>query len=416
AAGSYLEESLALFRQVGDPWGLARVQHYLGELERARGNYARAGALYEESAALYGELGHQNTRASVLHNLGYVAQRLGDGVADRVEGLPVRRLTAGVFRSADQDHHCHRRRRRPRFSEDAAATSAPLATTDLPPAARTGTSRAAKDVVIDGLAAFARRWGTDRAVGFFSRVCPRLFDLGALAYWQASREELGRSAIDRITKVTQCVLELGEDHLRVGKAEGRPASVQGRLLRLRLEEERIVLEDERALGRLGRGLEQLRRQRNLTQTDLARLGRVSPSAISQAEGGRRGLSLDTLLTLADGLGVGLDELLASTPLPGYVLGRLHRGSAGTQTPLLDDPKAGLRTYLVRLGPAETATPEITQKGPELVLVASGLVQVTIGDDTPVMRAGDVALATRVPISRWRNLVGEPALIFWVLRD
>ncbi len=271
-------------------------------------------------------------------------------------------------------------------------------------------------VVIDGLAAFARRWGNDRAVGFFSRVCPRLFDLGALAYWQASREELGRSAIERITKVTQCVLELGEDHLRVVKAEGRPASVQGRLLRLRLEDERIVLEDERALGRLGRGLEQLRRQRNLTQTDLARLGRVSPSAISQAEGGRRGLSLDTLLTLADGLGVGLDELLASTPLPGYVLGRLHRGSAGTQTPLLDDPKAGLRTYLVRLGPAETATPEITHKGPELVLVASGLVQVTIGDDTPVMRAGDVALATRVPISRWRNLVGEPALIFWVLRD
>ncbi|HVL02892.1 MAG TPA: XRE family transcriptional regulator [Acidimicrobiales bacterium] len=271
-------------------------------------------------------------------------------------------------------------------------------------------------VVIDALPAFARRWGTERAVAFFSRVCPRLFDLGALAFWQTSREELGRSAIERITKVTQCVLELGEDHLRVVKAEGRPASVQGRLLRLRLEEDRIVLEDERALGRLGRGLEQLRRQRNLSQTDLARLGRVSPSAISQAEGGRRGLSLDTLLTLADGLGVGLDELLASTPLPGYVLGRHHRGSADTQTPLLDDPKAGLRAYLIRLGPAETATPEIAHKGAELVLVASGLVQVTIGSDTPVMRAGDVALATRVAISQWRNLVSEPALIFWVLRD
>ncbi len=271
-------------------------------------------------------------------------------------------------------------------------------------------------VVIDGLAAFARRWGTDRAVGFFSRVCPRLFDLGALAYWRASREELGRSAIERITKVTQCVLDLGEDHLRVVKAEGRPASVQGRLLRLRVEEERIVLDDEKALGRLGRGLEQLRRQRNLSQTDLARLGRVSPSAISQAEGGRRGLSLDTLLSLADGLGVGLDELLASTPLPGYVLGRQNRGSTETQIPLLDDPKAGLRAYLVRLGPGEAAKPDSAHKGLELVLVASGLVQVTIGEATPVMRAGDVALATRDAVSGWRNLVNEPALLFWILRD
>ena len=271
-------------------------------------------------------------------------------------------------------------------------------------------------VVVDGLDAFSRRWGTDRAVAFFSRVCPRLFDLGALAYWRASREELGRSFLDRITKVTQCVLELGENHLRVVKAEGRPASVQGRLLRLRLEDGLIALEDERALGRLGRGLEQLRHQRHLSQTDLARLGRVSPSAISQAEGGRRGLSLDTLLTLADGLGVGLDELLASTPLPDYVLGRHHRGSVGTLNPLLIDPKAGMRAYLVRLEAGEASTPDTVHKGIEMVLVASGLVQVTVGGDTPVMRAGDVVMATRAPITGWRNLVNEPALLFWVLRD
>ena len=271
-------------------------------------------------------------------------------------------------------------------------------------------------VVIDALEAFARRWGTDRAVAFFSRVCPRLFDLGALAYWRASREELGRSFVERITKVTQCVLELGSDHLRVVKAEGRPASVQGRLLRLRIDGGRVVLEDERALGRLGRGLEQLRRQRNLSQTDLARLGRVSPSAISQAEGGRRGLSLDTLLTLADGLGVGLDEILASSPLPGYVLGRHHRSSPGSLKPLLDDPKAGLRASLVRLKAGEAGAPDKLHKASELVLVASGLVQVTVGEDTPVMRAGDALLATRAPVTGWRNLVNEPALLFWVLRD
>jgi hypothetical protein len=51
-----------------------------------------------------------------------------------------------------------------------------------------------------------------------------------------------------------------------------------------------------------------------------------------------------------------------------------------------------------------------------VLVASGLVQLTIGSDTPVMRAGDAALATTVAVSGWRNLMNGPAVLFWVLRD
>jgi transcriptional regulator with XRE-family HTH domain len=271
-------------------------------------------------------------------------------------------------------------------------------------------------VVVDGLKEFSRRWGAAKAIAFFSRVCPRLFDLGAIAYWRAPRTELGRSFIDQITNVTQCVLEIGDGHLRVVKAEGRPASVQGRLLRLELAGGELHLEDERALGRLGRGLERVRRERNLHQSDLARLAGVTPSAISQAEAGRRGLSLDTLLLLSERLGMGLDELLAAAPTGGYVLARHPRTPADATTALLDDPKAGLRAYLVRLGPGESGAPDFPHKGAELVLVASGLVQLTIGDDTPVLRAGDVALATTVAVSGWRNLMNGPALLFWVLRD
>jgi transcriptional regulator with XRE-family HTH domain len=271
-------------------------------------------------------------------------------------------------------------------------------------------------VVIDGLSQFARRWGAAKAVAFFSRVCPRMFDLGAIAYWRAPRSDLGRAFIDQVTNVTQCVLVVVEGHLRVVKAEGRPASVQGRLLRLELKDGVLSLEDERALGRLGRGLERVRRERNLHQSDLARLAGVTPSAISQAEAGRRGLSLDTLLVLSERLGMGLDELLASAPTGGYVLARHPRTAVEAKVALLDDPKAGLRAYLVRLGPGESGAPDFLHKGVELVLVASGLVQLTIGDDTPVLRAGDVALANTVAVSGWRNLMNGPALLFWVLRD
>ncbi len=271
-------------------------------------------------------------------------------------------------------------------------------------------------MVFDSLGHLARRWGNDRAVALFSRICPNFFDIGALSYWRAPRKDLSRAAIDRITQVTQCVIEVSGEHLRVVKAEGRQAGVQGSLLRLRVEDGTVRLDNQLGLGRLARGLERVRRERNLTQSDLARLGRVTPSAISQAEAGRRGLSLDTLLLLTDRLGVSLDDILSASTEPDYVLARRPRGFTTGRRALLDDPRTGLRAYMVRLKPHEAATSEIVHKGVELVLVASGLVQVTIGADTPVMRAGDAALATRAPVTGWRNLGNEPAALFLVLRD
>lgn len=279
--------------------------------------------------------------------------------------------------------------------------------------ARNGTTR----VVVDGLAPLARQWGLDRAVGFFRRVCPRLFDLGAIAYWRVSRAKLGNAAVDEIRKVTQCVFELSPRQLRILKAEGHSALVQGRLFRVAVEDDAIRLHAERALGRLAEGLRSLRSERSFSQSDLARLAEVSPSAISQAEAGQRGLSLDTLLLLTSKAGIGLDALLENEERPDYVLARRDRGrELGESRFLLDDPSAGLRVYLVNLGPGEKGTPPVGHKGPELVLVARGLVLVDLGDSSPAMRAGDAVLATRVPISSWRNLSPDASVLFWILRD
>lgn len=276
-----------------------------------------------------------------------------------------------------------------------------------------GTTR----VVVDGLAPLARQWGLDRAVGFFRRVCPRLFDLGAIAYWRVSRAKLGNAAIDEIRKVTQCVFEVSPRQLRIVKAEGHSALVQGRLFRVSVDDDVIRLHAERALGRLAEGLRSLRSERSFSQSDLARLAEVSPSAISQAESGQRGLSLDTLLLLTSKVGIGLDALLENEERPDYLLARRDRGrELGESRFLLDDPSAGLRVYLVNLAPGEKGTPPVSHKGPELVLVARGLVLLGLGDSSPAMRAGDAVLASRVPIESWRNLSPEPSVLFWILRD
>jgi transcriptional regulator with XRE-family HTH domain len=272
-------------------------------------------------------------------------------------------------------------------------------------------------VVVDSLDAFVRRLGRARALALFSRVCPQLYDIGSLAYWRVSRSTAGPALVDGITKVTQCVFELGRTQLRVLKAEGRPAA-EGRLLHLRTDPDGTPrFEHERALGRLGVGLRRIREERRLSQADLARLAGVSPSAISQAEAGHRGLALDTLLTLVEALGVGLDDLLSVRTTGDYVLARRDRmGPSQGPVALLDDDSAGLRAYLVQLGPGQRGAPPVAHKGVELIVVATGLVQADLGIATPVLRAGDAVLATRASVAGWRNLLGEPARLFWIVRD
>ncbi|MDQ3874332.1 MAG: helix-turn-helix domain-containing protein, partial [Actinomycetota bacterium] len=175
-------------------------------------------------------------------------------------------------------------------------------------------------------------------------------------------------------------------------------------------------------ARIGTALRATRTQRQLSQSDLARLAGVSPSAISQAERGQRGLSLETLLELTGRLGTTVDELLRGDVVAGYRLGRRHhprtrRGDSAHQPlPLLDDPAAGLRAYLVHLPPRQSGSPHIAHKGIELVAVANGLVQVILANGRPVLRRGEVLLVEATSVEGWRNLGPSEVTLFWILRD
>lgn len=274
-------------------------------------------------------------------------------------------------------------------------------------------------VVIDGLATLARRWGTPDALDFFTRTCPTMLQTGAITYWRTPRS-LGTPMLDRIRQVTQCMFELRGDQLHVTKAEGRPPHVQNSLHRL-VDVDGAVLDlvAEPAGGRLARGLRAIRKDLGLTQAQLADAAGVTPSAVSQAEAGSRGLSLDTLIILADRLGVSLDRLVSAVPATGYELARHDRRQAvradGVVT-LAGDASTGLRAYLVTLDANGRGQPPTAHKGVELIAMLHGLVQVDVGDDTPVLRSGDSLLAASAAISGWRNLRPEPAAFYWVLRD
>lgn len=274
-------------------------------------------------------------------------------------------------------------------------------------------------LLFDPLDDMAARWGTDMARRFFTRCCPLLLEVGAIAYWSLSQGERFEPLRRDVEDVTQCVLVVRDGRLRIAKAEGRPVGVQGSVYHYRLADGRPELTQAPAAARLGGALRAVRMQRQLSQAQLAQLAEVSASAISQAERGQRGLSLETLLTLTANLHITVDELLRGHVSPGYRLGRRDDPAAtptGTPIPLLDDPEAGLRAYLVRLAPGATATPNIDHKGIELVAVVGGLVQVQLTSGRPVLRQGEALLADRSSIRGWRNIAQRPAALFWVIRD
>jgi predicted ATPase/tetratricopeptide (TPR) repeat protein len=76
-----LQEAVRVARASDDGWSLAMGLLSLGDLERTRGEHARAGVLYEESAAVFSQLGlveQVRDNPHLLHNLGYVALAAGE--------------------------------------------------------------------------------------------------------------------------------------------------------------------------------------------------------------------------------------------------------------------------------------------------------------------------------------------------
>jgi predicted ATPase/class 3 adenylate cyclase/DNA-binding CsgD family transcriptional regulator len=78
-AAAHYEESLALFREVDDRRGIAWTLNNLGVVsQQGQGDYAPAKARFEESLALWRAMGNTRDIANCLNNLGEIARCQGD--------------------------------------------------------------------------------------------------------------------------------------------------------------------------------------------------------------------------------------------------------------------------------------------------------------------------------------------------
>jgi transcriptional regulator with XRE-family HTH domain len=272
-------------------------------------------------------------------------------------------------------------------------------------------------LLFDSLDRMVRAWGATPTRGFFARCCPLLLEAGAIAYWAMSCDRIPQSVRDTVAAVTQCIFRVDDRGVRVTKAEGREDRVAGSVLHWHQEGEGRVLEAASITGRVAASLRALRRTRDLSQHDLAKLAGVTPSAISQAERGERGLSLTTMARLSEALGITIDDLLRGEDPPTYRIGRRIEDPQRAAEPmlrLLGGPEGDLRVDLIQLGPRQSGRPAERPLGRVVLAVASGMVQVEVDGQTPAVRHGEVLVADGERITGWRNLGRRDAMMFWMV--
>jgi predicted ATPase/DNA-binding SARP family transcriptional activator len=83
AAQVAYEEGLALFQEIGDKRGIASMMTNLGNVANYTGDYATARQNQEASVAIFRELGDKIGLVIALNNLGVVAEQQGDNFAAR---------------------------------------------------------------------------------------------------------------------------------------------------------------------------------------------------------------------------------------------------------------------------------------------------------------------------------------------
>ncbi len=144
-------------------------------------------------------------------------------------------------------------------------------------------------------------------------------------------------------------------------------------------------------------LRSLRTTLGLSLDELAERTNLGPSTISRIETGKRTISLDVLLPLANALQVDLDSLLDVRNDDDVVIRPIPSSSGARTTWMLSRPTGTTVVVKMRLEPTHEAVEQRVHPGHDWFFVIEGRVRLALGDREVFVETGEAAeFATMTP--------------------
>lgn len=180
--------------------------------------------------------------------------------------------------------------------------------------------------------------------------------------------------------------------------------------------------DASSIPSLGAKLRALRRSRGLTIKDVAGASELTESFISQVERDSANPSIASVFRIADALAVQIGDLFDSVGKPhGRVVRRSKQsrisfpGSKSTDALLSPNLHGKLQVTWAEMSPGGSSGDEsYSHPGEEeCVVVTKGTLEICVGDERYVLKAGDaITFESRIE-HKWRNVGRGSVTAVWI---
>jgi len=277
--------------------------------------------------------------------------------------------------------------------------------------------------VFDSLTGMQDLWGDENnTYKFFTYICPRLYDLGTVAYWILEKEAHSQAFKANLRHITQVVLDLYKRkdklYIKALKLEGRHSREAFKPHPYEIDGKRISITPVRKEPSfdIGTRIKELRTKIGMSQKELADRVDLTPSFISQLENNQISPSLNSFMQICNALGVSLAKILDEKKSDDVQW--LVKKEKIFSNLLLDEKgiksfrivkNGNMSSTLVVLEPYTKIEKHfIPAGGKKLIYVLKGSVSVVINSRMKMLRSGDsVYLKEEVP-SLWKNEGGDKA--------
>ena len=279
--------------------------------------------------------------------------------------------------------------------------------------------------IFDSLTGMQDLWGNeDDTYRFFTYICPRLFDMGTVAYWLLEKDAHSQKFKANLRHITQVVFDLYKRRdklfIKALKLEGRQdrEAFKPHLYEVNEKDIKITLPKKENNTEIGSAVRELRTKFGISQKELADTVGLTSSFISQLENNQISPSLNSFLQICEALRISPSQLL-ETKKPNHIPWLISGKNLFSTEPVVMN---GIKAYtiinnedisakIVLFSPNALFHGHFSeQKGSELIHVIEGNLLVTLKGRTARLFEGDsVYLKDSFP-SQWKNEGGETAKI------